>query len=237
MAGGTLTGQTAARRVVAQLAVLNPGTLPMLATLVAANPLVLLGSGGWPIRGGDSCTAGLDTLGLTIASGDLSGSGVKGGIQPLVSRSAVLDSTHIDWAALLAGGITPDYVVPPWPGTMTGNPIVYAPGDLTLPVGTRTGVLIVRGDLTLGSGGTTGWNGVILVGGRIIEAGGTIRIRGSVTTGLNNLITPNSVLPDTVNRNGGADYQWASCVVTQQIQGMGSVTPLRNGYIGTWSTY
>ena len=236
-AGGTLTGQTTARRVVAQLAVLNPGTFPVLSAFVAANPVVLVGSGGNPIRGRDACTGNLDTLGLTIAAGDLTGSGVQGGIRTLASHAAVLDSTHIDWAAILAGAATPDYVVPNWPGSWTGYPIVYAPGNLTLPVGTRSGVLIVQGDLTLGSGGSTNWNGVILVGGRIIEASDNMRIRGALTTGLNNLITPNSVPPDTINRAGGADYQWDSCVATQAIQGLGSVSPLKNGYIGTWSTY
>ena len=236
-AGGTLTGQTTGRRVVAQLAVLNPGKLPLKSAFVAANPLVVAANGGNPISGDDACLFNVDTAGLTIAAGDLSGSGVQGGIRTLPSRATVLDSTHVDWASLLAGNFTPDYVVPPWPAPSLANRVYYAPGDLTLPTGTRWGVLVVQGDLTLGSGGATEWDGIILVGGRIIEAGGSITVHGSVTTGLNNLINPNSVPPDSVNQAGNSEYRWDSCWTALQQLSMGSLSPLRNGFINTWSTY
>ena len=240
LTGATLTGLTTARRTVAQLASFNPGVLPLRAAFVSAHPITVVDFFGWgglsdPISGIDACGVS-NTRELTIASGTLTGT--TGGITPdyLPSEAAVLDSTHIDWASLLAGNFTPDYTAPSWP-VWSGYPIGYAPGNFTLPGGGRVGILVVQGDLTISD--FSHWGGILIVGGRVhvpvlpID----IQIRGAVISGLNNLITPGSVGLDTLYRGFGVSFQWNSCEAGWAVGAMAAMSPMKNGYIDTWANY
>lgn len=240
LTGSTLTGLTTARRTVAQLASFNPGVLPLRAAFVAAHPVTVIdffGFGGLsdPVSGTDACGVS-NHRELTIAAGTLSGT--IGGITPdyLANNNAVLDSTHIDWASLLAGNFTPDYIAPTWPA-FVGYPIGYAPGNLTLSGGGRVGILVVQGDLILNSG--AGWNGILLVGGRVRMPVFpiSIQVRGAVVSGLNNLVTPGSVGLDTLYRGWGVSFQWSSCEAGWSVAAMAAMSPMKNGYIDTWSNY
>ena len=235
LTGSTLTGLTTARRTVAQLASFNPGVLPLRSAFMAGYPITVLGSGGPPISGHDACNASNFSDDLTIATGTLSGS--TGGLAAdyLPSSAAVLDSSHVDWASLLAGNFTPDYTVPSWP-SWSGYPIGYAPGNLAISGGGRIGILVVQGDLTLNAG--AGWNGILIVGGRVIVPNGTIAVRGAVISGLNNLITPGSVGLDTLYRVAGSTaFQWNSCEAGWSVAALAAMSPLKNGYIDTWAEY
>jgi hypothetical protein len=148
----------------------------------------------------------------------------------------VLDSTHIDWASLLAGDFTPDYTSPSWP-IWSGYPIGYAAGNFTLPGGSRVGTLVVQGDLTISA--NSSWGGILIVGGRVRIPNPTgVAIRGAVISGLNNVITPGSVGLDTLYRSpGSATFQWSSCEAGWAVGALAAMSPLKNGYIDTWASY
>ena len=162
---------------------------------------------------------------------------MTGGITPdyLPSSSAVLDSTHIDWVSLIAGNFTPDYIAPSWP-VWSGYPIGYAPGNLTLPGGSRVGILVVRGDLTINDGALLGRHSHRRRARACSDPCG-IQIRGAVISGLNNLITPGSVGPDTLYRGNGVSFRWNSCEAGWAVAAMAAMSPMKNGYIDTWSNY
>lgn len=238
---GALSGQTQAQRVVALLATYQAGSLPARGTLVAANATVISGSGFHPLDGNDGCSGGTNDFIMT-ASGDYTSPGSPqakpNSMSPtfLASRAAVLDSIGIDWAALLAGDFTPDYEYPTWP-VWSGYPVGLATGDVTLTGITGVGILVVTGNLTLTS--PFSWSGIIVVGGSLTAAGGTgapMRIDGMVATGLNNLVTPNSVGPNQLE-HARIDIAWNSCNVANVIGGLASMSPIRGSWIDTWSTY
>ncbi len=250
----TLTGQPQAMRVVGRLARLNPGTLYARAAWMSAAPVHIQGIfGSNPINGSDLCTGSpVDTFGLTIASGDYTsspGSTPGNGIEPGTwTRARVADSTHIDWAKIVAGNVDYDYDVTSgsWPGSPTGYPIYYANGDvyLTSSLGTRTGVLVVTGNLRIGSNAV--WRGMIIAGGTVTNdnffgiVGVPFAIQGSLISGLNETISPGSVGTSFVYRFTGSSSQgmrWGSCYVNSAAGSMASLTPIRNGWLDTWSLY
>ena len=241
LTGGMLTGVTRGKRVVAQLAELNLGTLPLRAALITANPAwVQNGAFGATnaVSGNDACAAS-NNRGATAAAGDLIGgaSGITGSVENLPNEATVLDSTHIDWAALVAGNFTPDYTVPPWPGGASGYPVFLANGNYTLPsiFGFHQGILVVTGNLTMPAFGA--WNGVVLVGGHARATSNLYFIRGTMVTGLNNQITPGSVGRDSIPQGFITSLQWDSCQSASAVAAMAAMAPMRNGWIDTWSTY
>jgi len=233
LTGATLTGVTSARRTVAQLASFNPGVLPLRAAFVSAYGLTILPLfTADPISGTDACVVANKT-GLTITNGTLLGTPGSITTEFLPSAAAVLDSSHIDWASLIAGNFTPDYIAPTWPG-FSGYPIGYAPGNLSIASGGKVGTLVVRGDLILLPG--AGWAGLLIVGGQVkVPVPIGISIEGAVIAGLNNLITPGSVGPDTLYQSWGSPtFQWNSCAAGNSVAAMASMSPMKNGYIDTW---
>jgi len=235
-----LGGQPQARRVVAQLAIGTPGSLPIRAALVSGNATTLTGLSTYPnpIDGHNSC-GGSDTVALAIAAGDYSDptggtSAPYDSTETFASRAILLDSTHINWAQLLAGDFTPDYVVTSasWPAVPSGYPVYGAAGNLTTPTGTRYGILVATGDITLNG---TQWYGIIVAGGRIILPASSA-VYGAVITGLNNMVSPGSVGANQIDRQNHG-ITWDSCSIANVTASLGSLTPLNNAWIDTWSTY
>jgi hypothetical protein len=233
LTANALTGSTTASSTAAQLTQLNSGSLPLKAAFIAANPIQFIGTGLPAITGQDSCSSNIDTVGLVAASTDIYGaSGVT--LTRNFSRAAILDSTHIDWASLLAGNFTPDFTVPSWPSTYSGYPVYYSSGDLTLST-SRVGILVVRGNLTMGT--FSSWKGIVIVGGHLVGAANNFAlIEGSVITGLNNLITPNSAGTDTIYRSSFfTGFHWDSCENALAVAGMIGMSPLKHTFIDTWA--
>ncbi len=241
---GALSGSPQATRTVAQVARLNPGLLYLRAALVSANPVQITGIAGLPnpIDGRNTaCGVGGDTVGLTYPTGGYSEPAI--GANPSGSPSmqafaeaAVLDSTRINWPALLAGDFSPDYNVTggTWPAPPGGYPVYYAAGNITVS-GTRYGLLVATGDVTINFGAT--WYGVIIAGGRLIGPS-FFRVRGSVITGLNNAVSPGSVGASTLPRQlFGTGIEYSRCEVNSTMATLGSMTPLRNGWIGGWGAW
>jgi hypothetical protein len=236
-----LSGTPMASRTVGTLANLDGGYLPTPAAYVAANPVVVYGGGSVtsPLRGADGCaTPSASRAALLVAQGaySLAGPAPLPGVDSLATQQAVLDSTHIDWASLINGNFTPDYTVPAWP-VWAGYPVGYAPGDVTIDNGGRAGILVVRGNLTFAGSGASQWNGIILVGGWVrVTPPAQPLVSGMIISGLNNLITPNSVGPDSIPQ-AGAVFQWHSCYAAAALAGLSALRPLRHHWIDTWSTY
>ena len=252
-----LTGTVAARRVVAALASLNPGVLYTRAALVSMNQVMVQGSGAMNLISGTdepACAAPRDTFGLSVAAGDYvespPGAAPSGGINYVASRSALYDSTHVDWAALLSGDFTPDYDVTSgsWPAAPSGWPVYYSSGDayLTNALGVRSGVLVVRGNVRFGF--FSHFKGVIIAGGTVTNDifvapfGVWFAMEGSIISGLNNAITANSVGTSYLNRpiftlSPFDGIRWASCYAASSAAAMGFLSPIPNTWTDNWSLY
>jgi len=257
-----LAGQTQGSRTVAQFAQLSQGVLPARAALVALNGLKVIGipSDLYPVSGEDLnpslCTgnpggAAAATFGLSVPSGLYSDTGTTPATSqhsiPTVdgaypSYSNLYDTTHVDWASLLAGNFIPDYTIPPgaWPTPGgTSYLVMYVDGDVTIPAvpgGTpgMHGMLVVKGNVTVAN--NAHWDGIILAGGYLSAPAGTsYYLHGMVVTGLNRSLGL-SVPKDTVER-GAARVQWTWCYTQSSIISLSSLVPIKNAWADTWATH
>ncbi len=247
---GVMSGQTRGSRTIAQLAQLNPGTIPVRAAMVAANGVQWNSNGGNPVNGHDVCFPSHDTTGLSTP---LNGVTPTTGQQPrgvpnteVIGTTAanVYDSTHIDWASILAGNFYPDYTIP-----NTGIPPVAAlsqflvgyvtgTGTFRLPIGRWHGLLVVQGNIWMDS--FSEWDGVIIAGGQL--AGSTpaagYTIYGAVITGLNAALPGGPVAaPNQIRRGPSVTIRYSSCNVAQAAAAFGSLVPIKKSWADTWSTY
>jgi Tfp pilus assembly protein PilX len=252
----TQSGVTQGKRVVAQLAEFNPGVLPARAAMVAANGVNMTSNGSNPISGDNldlSCAVpapDYDTTGLTVPVGgyvDSAKSGQRpapaGGVEYLNNATAVLDSTRIDWSALLAGNFTPDYTIPtnPWPPVGGQSyQVGYAGGDVTIPGGgMRRGMIVVTGNVTMAAGAH--WDGIIIAGGRFggVSSASSYTVHGMVITGLNVSLGQN-VPVNIIRRNSGGGsrtIRWTTCYAVSSTASLASLVPVKHSWMDTWSTY
>jgi len=257
-----LSGQAQGLRTIAQFAQLSLGLLPARASLVTLNGVAVVANPTdvYPLSGedlnpficaGDPGGAAADTFGVSSPGPLYSDVGTtpptsRYGIPTLeggyFGYSRLYDSTHVDWAGLLAGNFLPDYTIPPgpWPTPGNNNYLVgYVPGDVTLPPvpgGTpgMRGMLVVKGNLRVSD--HAHWDGVILAGGYLsAPAGASYLLHGMVVTGLNRAIGQ-VVPPDTVER-GLRRIQWSWCYGRLAINSLSSLVPVKNGWADTWTTY
>jgi hypothetical protein len=169
---------------------------------------------------------------------------------------AAADSTHVDWASLLAGNFTPDSTLTPsstlgWPaGGSCTYQTWYVPGDAIIPAipggpygnGIR-GLLVVKGNVTLSDGAH--WDGVIVAGGRLKGATPTANylIHGMAVTGLSLLSPGTNPGPDSVATTPAlaagyaAHIQWTWCYTKGAIGSLSYLVPVKNAWVDTWSTY
>lgn len=247
-------GQPNGQRTVAQFATYQTGMLPTRATMVAVNgvrmnpnpasaasPITGVNTGFAPTTYNPPCTAPAspDVTGLTVgaAADYFGGSGPDpvGGIEYLGSAPAVYDSTHVDWAKLVAGQFTPDFQssMPP-----LGNNTYYSyyyPSDVTVPAGQRRGMLVATGDVILGN--NAHWDGVIVAGGRLVADSGNYSIHGMVVTGLNGSPQPNLVRRVWPLGTSIRVIQWDWCYAHASMSSLSYLVPIRNAWVDTWSTY
>ena len=99
------------------------------------------------------------------------------------------------------------------------------------------GLLIVFGDLRL-NGNNAGWDGIILVGGRL-TSNGTNEVQGATITGLNEKLEPSlSVADNDVNdMNGTKKFMYNSCNVTSAMAALGSLRVFQNSWSNSFPTY
>ena len=183
--------------------------------------------------------------------------------------TAAAAASPISWPDIYAGNaITPDYTVD-WGG------IAIAPDTLNFPTSawfaanpTRypvimvkngppnagnefvmaefgRGMLIVQDDIRL-NGNTAGWDGIILVGGRL-RTNGSNRVSGATVSGLNTQFTiaPNvcpsaSCAPsanDINDLNGTKQFLYNSCTVKSSTAALGKLRVYKNTWSNIYKTF
>ena len=232
-------GDTATRTLHAlAVHVFTAGNLNVIASFASGTGINKNGGSG-VISGYDGSTAGdcpgagtNDVAGVAVPPG---GYVQSGGTPVPVGDPNVDDSqpgidqllaTGIDWDRMInGGGMQPDYTVPPdaWPDfgslPVTDWPLIYVT-DAEYNIGASydgRGVIVARHDVRMD--GSFEWDGILLVGGRIIS-NGYQQIRGATVTGLN-LLLGETVLDNDIG-NGNKTFQYNSCNVLDATQALDS---------------
>ncbi len=246
-----LIGQTQARRDVTQVVEYHPAQFPAEAALFAVNGVHILGNDPSQLimNGTDGACGNARPRPGLVTFADPPGPALSGyseeyigdpdplGSPPIVyapDQLAVIDSTHIDWPALVGGNFTPDYAIPPNPPTWASQAVYLVNGDFTLGpfAPTMFGILVVTGNLTIFGDGH--WHGMVIVGG-FIKSTGPFRIHGMTISGMN-ISLGLSVPPDTLQRST-VDFHWRSCEFDAAIVNLAVTAPRRGVWTNTWSTY
>jgi hypothetical protein len=97
------------------------------------------------------------------------------------------------------------------------------------------GMLIVQDDILL-NGNTAGWDGVLLVGGRI-RTNGSNRVAGATVAGLNTQFGVTPQPSDINDLNGTKAFLYNSCTVSRAVAGLGSMRIYKNTWANNFKTY
>jgi hypothetical protein len=235
-----------ARRTVAQFATWGIARIERLAALTTINGLRHLDTPNieprLEVSGIDQCavqapTAGIRTSQMIWAGTDPDTSlvGSPSGIVVQASATIRADS-RIDWPGVLGGDLVPDYTT--FQNGSATYPIQRVLGSLTVSgVVSSSGLLVVQNDLTTG-GTSFSFDGIILVGGRVLFRADSNVVRGLVVTGLD----PATPSPSETGGNPSGNERhtfvfYNSCAVQQVLARMAGLSPVRNAWLDTWATY
>jgi len=236
-------------------------TMTVQSAMTGINGIDKAGNAG-AISGVDQCPVGSGGTGNTLPAVVVPSSpGYTGQTAPLEGNpkvqtaggtpQAAANTVPFDWDAIVNGNaITPTFDVP-WTGVgfpptawFTANPtqwptIIVRNGpspstDYSLPSSGR-GLLIVFGDLTL-SGNLAGWEGIILVGGRL-RSNGSNEVQGATITGLNVKLGYNVTNNDVNDLNGTKAYYYNSCNVNNAMNALGSLRVYQNSWANSFPAY
>jgi hypothetical protein len=245
------------RRTVAQLAYHVRGRTRVDAAWTSYSGVHKNGVSGM-ISGIDAC-GGDPVAGVSVPDGGYTQSGIADGETPVFGdppideagpQAEMAGESRFDWAGItdpLAPALAPDVIkcysgfgydarwtpCGSWPSTSAWAdpdywPTIVINGSGPLPTNGR-GTLIVTGDLTFGGGDT--WDGLILVGGRVVDNGvGTIS--GAVVSGLN--VLPGDWVPQSSKANGKKNYQYDSCKVAQAVGAHTRLSQIPNAWVDNW---
>ena len=83
---------------------------------------------------------------------------------------------------------------------------------------------------------TAGWDGILLVGGRI-RTNGSNRVSGATVAGLNTQIGVTPLPSDINDLNGTQAFLYNSCNVSAATAGMGSLRTYRNTWTNNYKTF
>ncbi|HEX9631527.1 MAG TPA: hypothetical protein VGA02_03600 [Gemmatimonadales bacterium] len=239
-----------AQRTVAQFAEWEYGYILRRGVLTAANGQRHLNNNSDPARlevnGNDQC--GVDAPIPGIRTPDLAWAGPADPDTSIVGAPGIIVAgtgpttaaeTLIDWAGALGGSLTPDYSS--FQNGSTAYSIQRIAGALTLS-GTNSGTgLLVVGDSLVVRGASFTFDGIVLVGGRILFEADYQRINGLVVTGLNEQLGVDPARTHT----GGAPPQnrrdvylyYDACKVDSALAAVSGLAPVRNAWLDTWATY
>jgi hypothetical protein len=236
-----------AQRTVAQYMIWQPATMDVNAAFTSLSGLDKNGNSG-SLNGNDGCSAMPTLPGVAVPNGLYSGhtnpiDGSPDNAPAYLGTSGpggtAKDEVHVDWAGIVAGtAITPTVTLPggTWPNStqMLNWPVIYANGDLSVSGGTTDskGILIVTGNLTVS--GSYRHEGIVLVGGTLTSNGNN-QILGAVITGLN--VKLGQTVGQTAVGNGNKTFQYNSCNVTNALNALGALTPIRNGWADNYPSY
>lgn len=228
------------KRTVAQFARWQVGNMRRIAAYVAANGATDQNPAN-QVRAG-----GADQCGTTPGIGSIRGASAsslsRGTYQPTAiiggSGTQVADTTNIDWITIVNGGFTPDYR---YINTADlGYKSQMVQGDATLNNALGRGLLIVTGNLTM-SGSSAHWQGIVLVGGKIIFTNGTkSEFEGLVISGLNELLSGASPQATQLGGVGGATwwhFDYCSTYVDATLAALTGLVGVPNAWVDNWATY
>lgn len=237
---GSIAGTPQAVRTVAQLASWRPAALQVKAGWASLSGLRKNGAAG-DIAGADACGDSATVAGVAVTAAD----GFNGKTDAISGNPAVdtlaPSDINLDWQGISTGtAVTATITIPSgsWPSFSDPNyyPVIRVAngtsGNFSLPTAGR-GTLIVQGGFTVS--GSIGWDGVILVGGKMTSNGGST-INGAVLSGLN-MILDIPVDPAEADANGTKNYYYNSCSVAKAMAALGSFSPLSNTWMDSWVKY
>lgn len=182
---------------------------------------------------------------------------------PLVSYiganpTAAAAASPIDWPNIYSGtAITADFTVD-WQGNgingsasfpndawFTANPtkfpvifIANGPpnsGNEFVLSSFGRGMLIVQDDIRL-NGNTSGWDGIILVGGRL-RTNGANRVQGATVSGLNTQMGYTPGPTDINDLNGTKQFLYDSCNVRSATSALGKLRIYKNTWANNYKTF
>ncbi len=179
---------------------------------------------------------------------------------------AAAASSPIDWPPIYDGtAITPSYTVNPagatlradgsietdpnyqldwatyWVVNPTSFPTIFVKngppnaGTEFILSSFGRGLLIVQDDIRL-NGNTSGWDGILLVGGRI-RTNGSNRVSGATVAGLNTQLGVTPQPSDINDLNGTKAFLYNSCNVSAATAGLGSLRVYRNTWTNNYKTF
>lgn len=97
------------------------------------------------------------------------------------------------------------------------------------------GILIVQDDIRL-NGNTSGWDGIILIGGRL-RTNGANRVQGATVSGLNTQLGVTPQANDVNDMNGTKQFLYDSCNVKNATAAMGKLRVYKSTWSSTYKTY
>jgi hypothetical protein len=232
-----------AEATASQYAFFREGKIKIISAWTSLSGLHKNGGAG-SIDGNDSCSALPAVAGVAVPTvpgyTQSGGASVPTGSPPiddLGSQAAANAAVGIDWNAIVNGGaIVPDLTFPTpdsWPASFPAGwwPVIYVNGDLSLPTDGR-GTLIVTGNMTIG--GTTKWDGVILVGGTIY-ANGNNNVHGGVISGLNEQLGIS--VPQSDIGNGTKTYVYDSCAIANAASRFAALVLVSKTWSNNWPVW
>lgn len=166
--------------------------------------------------------------------------------------TAAAAASPIDWVSIYNGTAFSADFVSDWQGNgfpstawFTANPTAFPVifvqngppngGNEFVLSSFGRGLLIVQDDIRL-NGNTAGWDGILLVGGRI-RTNGSNRVMGATVAGLNTImgVTPQ---PNDVNDlNGTKAFLYNSCNVSSAAAGLGSLRVYKTTWANNFKTF
>jgi hypothetical protein len=260
-------GRPRATRTVAQFAVQTPMQMQVISSWTALGGVSKQGNSGAFVgadASGTTCGDGVTRAGVAVPDGMFNESvqSTSSGdppVQQMGTPQEMASQIHIDWAGI-TNPISPSLSASPgnvvcFPGTYGHIPeygpcggfpsnydnwptvVINGSGSLPSNLSYGRGILIVTGDFTLL--GNQNWDGLILVGGRIVDNGQGM-INGSVITGLNVLKGENVGASEVAisEANGQKRYQFDSCAVQNALLGSNSgLRPISNAWVDNWMSW
>ncbi len=227
-----------AERTVAQMALWQVGRIRRIAALVAANGLNTKGVSAPDMNGYDQSTCGAPGVaGIRLPTQAPPNGSYDGNPATWIGETSdsVANETGINWQLITDGEFNYDYTDL---STMTDSSSYYIDGDLTL-AANGEGLLIVTGDLTIDAGFWR-WDGIVLVGGRIIfiAAANDTEFYGMVVTGLNEQLGGPPVEKSETNQADDRLFYYDACNVDNALKALTTgLIPINNAWIDNWATY
>lgn len=250
-----------ATQMASSFATFQQMTMTVQSAMTGINGIDKAGNSG-AISGVDQCPVASGGTGNTLPAVAVPDDpGYSGQTGPLIGTPKIqsmgadpeeaADAVPFDWDAIVNdNAITPEFDIPAngtgFPSTtwFNNNPsrwpvIIVRNGpfpntEFSLTADGR-GLLIVFGDIRLNGSGA-GWDGIILVGGRL-RSNGTNEVQGATITGLNVKLGYSVDDNDVNDLNGTKQFLYNSCNVSSSLASMGSLRVYQNSWANSFPSY